>query len=214
MEEYRARLADLGNLAASKLGAGKPWSAEVRQANGSDVKVMTVTPPAYITLDDAFATERLAVRKAFIECGMTEHRVTITGDRKDADAYFNALGELDAALSILWDLEETGVARKRVEVDDMHHTLLARADELLTTSYSTPPTENSVSLRYEARAAHDQALSTTPLPDSAIYLVITPPIVTYEDKRANAVRRATGKVASRVAGKVAARKKKIASPKA
>jgi hypothetical protein len=214
MEEYRARLADLGNLAASKIGAGKPWTADVRQAAGKDVTVMTVTPPTYMTLEDALAAGRLAVRKAFIECSMQEHRATVTGDRKNADAYFSALGELDVALSRLWETEETGVARKRVEIDDMQGVLRARAQELLATSYSSSPTENSVSLRYEARAAHDEALNTTPLPDSAIYLVVTPPTVTYEDRRANAVRRATGKVAARVAGKVAARNKKRSPPKA
>jgi hypothetical protein len=205
MEEYRARLTDLGDLAVAKLGSGKPWSAEVRQSPGGDVKVMTVTPPVYVTHEATMAAARLAARSAFAACSVLEHRATTTGAGPDASAYFAALGELDTALTRLWDAEETGAARKRVDVEDARLALRARAQELLQSSAATAVDEGSVRQRHEARSTYADALSTSPLPDNAIDMVVSPPAVVYEDRRANAVRRATGKVTARVAGKVAAR---------
>lgn len=216
MDEYRARLKDLGALAASKIGSTKPWTTEIRQTPDGDLKIMSVKPPVYVSLESALDTASIGVRAALVNCSVLEHRALTTGTKEDVDTYFDALGELDAAMARLWDSHEIGATRKRVDVEDARQSLRDAARQLMVSSSSSQVSSESVAQRHDARAVYTQALDASSMPDYAIDTIVSMPSVIFEDKRENAVRKATGKTLARVAGKVAAmvvdnkRKQKVA----
>ena len=71
---------------------------------------------ALISLEAALANSSKQVTSALEDAGILEHRAIVTGNKRDSDAYSEALVRLDAAYAELWAIEAIG---RRLRIDDV-----------------------------------------------------------------------------------------------
>lgn len=217
LQEYRARLGELGAIAASKVGrtSAASWSAEVKLTPGGPSKVMTVTPPTYVRLDRQQSEASAAVRAGLTRCGILEHRALATGAAGDADAYIASLAELDVAMVSMWALEAFLAVRRRSDVADARLALSERTAELAGAVRASivdrdkPLTDTVVDMVYELRGVHAHLrASADPPAVNAMERLVKAPAVTFEDKGLHEARIKVGGRNARVREKAHARQAK------
>ena len=210
--EYRKRLEDLGALAAPLAVRATPWSVEAKRTpNDAAMSIMTVTPPLYVRHDDEKAALEREVRGILATAGIREHRALISGDKDDADAYMEALKELDDAMARLWALHAFGALHKRVSVmarrtaaaEEVKDALLARPKAF------APPLDEAAALKSvnDARAAHGRLVAATPVSDDMLCRVVDLPALAFEDKASRASREAIARRKDAVKRKIQRKKK-------